>query len=223
VICILGPWSLGETTQNGFHDLIRTNRARGWDHQLGNEPGLELIYETKWRLLHAAYGQSWGVDLIPHLGAQLGNIATAANVGVELRFGWSIPQDFETCPIRPGCDAGNALDNTADTTASATRIGFYLFTAVEGRAVLRDIFLDGNTWQKSHKVDKQAAWPSPAAAASSAMCEFETRLSSNKEKMTTPLERSISVLPINSPSRTGSVPNRGRVASLFHIAWSGPL
>ena len=154
-IGIVGPWSLAENAQNSFHDLIRTNRARGWDHQLGNEPGLELIYEAKWRSVHAGQQQGWGVDLIPHVGAQLGNIATTAKSGGELRFGWSIPQDFGTCPIRPGCDAGNALDTEDDGPASAKKIGFYLFVAVEGRAVLRDIFLDGNTWQKCHSVDKE--------------------------------------------------------------------
>ena len=154
-IGIVGPWSLAENAQNSFHDLIKTRRAQGWDHQLGNEPGLELIYESKWRFLHAGLRQGWGVDLIPHLGAQLGNIATSAKAGGELRFGWSMPQDFGTCPIRPACDAGSALDREAEIPATSKRISFYWFVAVEGRAVLRDIFLDGNTWQKSHHVDKE--------------------------------------------------------------------
>jgi len=33
--------------------------------------------------------------------------------------------------------------------------GGYVFAGVEGRAVARDIFLDGNTFQKSPSVDKE--------------------------------------------------------------------
>jgi hypothetical protein len=34
-------------------------------------------------------------------------------------------------------------------------LGIHAFLAVDGRAVLRDIFLDGNTWKDSHSVDKR--------------------------------------------------------------------
>jgi lipid A 3-O-deacylase len=33
--------------------------------------------------------------------------------------------------------------------------GFYVFAAVTGRAIGRDIFLDGNTFRDSHSVDKE--------------------------------------------------------------------
>lgn len=154
-IGVVGPWSLAENTQNAFHDLIGTRRAQGWPHQLGNEPGLEAIYESKWQLGRLDTWHGLGMDIIPHLGAQIGNIATSAKFGIELRFGWFIPRDFGTCPIRPGCDAGYNLDNGSVDAALRSKLGIHFFTAAEGRAVLRDIFLDGNTFRASHRVDKE--------------------------------------------------------------------
>lgn len=154
-IGMVGPWSLAENTQNAFHDLIGTRHAQGWAHQLDNEPGLEAIYESKWQLGRMGPWHGLGMDIIPHIGAQIGNIATSAKVGIELRFGWYIPRDFGTCPIRPGCDSGYALDNGAADAAERSKLGFHFFAAAEGRAILRDIFLDGSTFKKSHRVDKE--------------------------------------------------------------------
>ena len=70
---------------------------------------------------------------------------------METRLGWNIPVDFGTSLIRPA----------GDTSAPAARIpgsipyGIYLFGSVDGRAVARDIFLDGNTFTDSHSVDRK--------------------------------------------------------------------
>jgi lipid A 3-O-deacylase len=154
---VVGPWSLAENTQNGFHDLIHTRRAEGWDHQLGNEIGMEAVYEVKWQYGSVLNSRELEADFIPHLGFQVGNITTAAKTGVEVRFGWSLPMDFGNCPIRSGCEAGLAMAPELDTPGPAAHSsnGFHLFAAVEGRAVLRNIFLDGNTFQSSHHVDKE--------------------------------------------------------------------
>jgi len=154
-IGVVGPWSLAEITQNKVHDLIGSSRAQGWDHQLGNELGLEVIYEAKWQLGHLGSQHGFQVDLIPHMGAQAGNINTSVAAGAELRFGWLIPRDFGSCPIRPGCDAGDVLDNGLESRGRRNRFGMHFFAGVEGRLVLRDIFLDGNTFKDSHSVDKE--------------------------------------------------------------------
>ncbi len=110
--------------------------------------------ESKWRLWHAKPLSGFGLDFIYHLGGRVGNIAVYANTGAEFRMGWSVPNDFGTCPIRPGCDVGNSMGNDMDSMAKS-KFGLHFFTAVDGRFVLRDIFLDGNTFQDSHSVDKE--------------------------------------------------------------------
>jgi lipid A 3-O-deacylase len=154
---VVGPCSLAEQTQNGFHDLIHTRHAEGWDHQIDNEIGLEAVYEVKWQSGPLVRSHGLEADIIPHLGFQFGNIAISAKAGAELRFGWSIPRDFGNCPIRAACEAGVATDNQPAPLGPGAqgKFGFHFFTAVEGRAVLRNIFLDGNTFGDSHHVDKE--------------------------------------------------------------------
>ncbi|MFH1497370.1 MAG: lipid A deacylase LpxR family protein [Verrucomicrobiota bacterium] len=142
---VVGPWALGEQVQNGFHRIINVDTAKGWDHQIDNEPGLNLVYERKWRLETAGARTGWGADLIPHAGFSLGNVFTYANAGGAVRFGYKLPADFGTSLIRP----------TGDSNAGRReRFGVWLFGSVDGRAVARDLTLDGNTFEDSPSIDK---------------------------------------------------------------------
>jgi hypothetical protein len=152
---VVGPLSMAEQTQNFVHQIVGSPKAQGWEHQLKNEPALEVIRETKWRLWSRDFHRGFSVDLIPHLGARLGNIAIYANTGAELRLGWDLPRDFGTCPIRPGCNVGDPLLDMTLSRAQSPAANLQTFLAVDGRAVLHDIFLDGNTFVDSHSVDKE--------------------------------------------------------------------
>jgi hypothetical protein len=149
-IGIVGPHSYAEDVQEQLHQWIGSEEPRGWENQLQDEFALELIYERKWRLVASRLGRGFGYDFIPHLGARAGNVYIYANTGAELRFGWNPPGDFGTCPIRPGCESNPAAD-----IAGSRPSGIHAFLSLDGRAVLRDIFLDGNTWEDSHSVDKR--------------------------------------------------------------------
>ncbi|HTJ79513.1 MAG TPA: lipid A deacylase LpxR family protein [Rariglobus sp.] len=143
---VVGPDALGKQVQNGFHDIIGADHAQGWSHQIHNEPGLNLVYERQYRLSTAGARDSWGADLIPHAGFSLGNVATYANTGLEVRGGYRLPADFGSNLIRP----------SGDSNATARPpFSIFLFAAVDGRAVARDITLDGNTFEDSPSVDKK--------------------------------------------------------------------
>ncbi|MCP5155541.1 MAG: lipid A deacylase LpxR family protein [Ectothiorhodospiraceae bacterium] len=146
---LVGPLSLAEQAQDLVHSARGIDKARGWDHQLENEPGLNLIWERKWRL--AAYGleRGLGADLLAHAGASLGNVSTYANAGGEVRLGWNIPLDFGTALIR------QSGITDAPVTGAERRPGVHVFASVDARAVGRDIFLDGNTFADSHHVDRE--------------------------------------------------------------------
>ena len=152
----VGPLSLAEEAQDLVHDLRGIDQANGWDNQIKNEPGLDLIYEHKDRILTPISLSGFGFDAITHYGAALGNVFTYANAGMELRLGWNLPTDFGTSLIRPGGET-NAPADTQDPRYHQVGHGFSLhgFAAVSGRMVFRDIFLDGNTWRDSHSVDKE--------------------------------------------------------------------
>lgn len=143
---VVGPAALGRQVQNLVHELIDVETAKGWDNQLHNEPGLNLIYETKWRSSTGGARMGWGADWIPHAGVCVGNVFTYANAGAEVRWGYKLPDDFGTSLIRP----------TGESNSDARpRLTFYLFAGADGRLVARDITLDGNTWRDSHSVDKE--------------------------------------------------------------------
>lgn len=152
---IVGPLSFAEELQNWSHDLLGSSRSQGWDHQLKNEPALEVICERHWLLAHADNELGLSVDAIPHLGGRLGNVSTYLNLGGEVRWGWNLPRNFGTCPIRPGCESNSAF---TDEPFRSPRLGlssWHLFAALDGRVVLRDIFLDGNTFADSHSVRRE--------------------------------------------------------------------
>lgn len=143
---LVGPDSFAEETQKTVHDFLGQDLPNGWEHQLKNEPGLAAIYERKWQLAPFFSRGTFALDAITHLGCSLGNIATYANTGFETRLGWNLPDDFGVSLIRPAGNTG---------FSARQRPGGYLFVAVNGRAVLQDIFLDGNTFAHSHSVNKE--------------------------------------------------------------------
>jgi len=152
---IVGPLSFAEEFQNVTHDLVGSSRAAGWDNQLKNEPALEVICERHWLLAHADDELGLSFDVIPHLGGRLGNVSTYLNLGGELRWGWQLPHNFGTCPIRPGCDSNSAFNEAAPRPFRPGLSSWHLFAAMDGRAVFHDIFLDGNTFADSQHVKRE--------------------------------------------------------------------
>jgi lipid A 3-O-deacylase len=150
-IGMVGPHSYAQDVQEQVHKWLGNQEPQGWKNQLQDEFTLELIYERKWKLGESKLGYGFGHDFIPHLGGRFGNANISANAGAELRFGWNPPGDFGTCPIRPGCESNAASDLEGSRRHS---FGIHAFLSIDGRAVLRDIFLDGNTWEDSPNVDK---------------------------------------------------------------------
>jgi len=170
---MVGPLSFAEQTQDLVHKLRGLQRPQGWDHQLDNEPGLEMIYERKLRLWQIASLSGLGADAIGHLGAALGNVAIYANSGLCLRLGWNIPVDFGTSLIRPAGDTNAPLDSRDTRLSSSARFGVHLFSTLDGRAVARDIFVDGNSFADSHRVAKEHFVADAAAGISLLLYNFK--------------------------------------------------
>lgn len=142
----VGPAALGREVQNGFHDIIDAEHAEGWRQQIHDEPGLNFVYERKYRFSTERARTGWGADFIPHAGLSLGNIFTYANAGFEVRAGYRLPSDFGSSLIRPSGDS-NSLRRPP--------FNLFLFAATDARAVARDITLDGNSFRDSPSVDKK--------------------------------------------------------------------
>jgi len=152
---IVGPHSLAEDTQRLFHRLNGSARPRGWDYQLRDEIGVNLTYERRWRMYGRAFNNTLGADFIPHLGASLGNVQTYANTGGTFRFGYHLPSDFGVQLSRAGSVGGGPTDDLDPRVALDRNFSFFVFGAVDGRAIARDLFLDGNTFRRSRSVNKE--------------------------------------------------------------------
>jgi len=144
---IVGPYALGKQVQNGVHELINVANSDGWDNQLDNEPGLMLIGERRWRTAPLDV-MGLKLDVIPHLGGSIGNVMTFAGAGAMIRIGQELDVDFGPPLIRPSLSGLAAVEKQAE-------FAWYVFAGAQGRAVARDIFLDGNTFSSSHSVDKK--------------------------------------------------------------------
>lgn len=145
---VVGPASLAEQSQKFIHKITGSDKPRGWDTQLENEPGIVLIYQRSWRGLATKTLAGSDLDLTPHIGGALGNVFTYANAGLTLRYGRRLPHDYGPPRIQPGFPGSAFFVPRGD-------FGWYLFAGLEGRAVARNIFLDGNTFRDSRSVDKK--------------------------------------------------------------------
>jgi hypothetical protein len=140
-IGVVGPAAGGEQVQNFIHRILGRPRFNGWDNQLHNELGLQWVYDHAYRIELRPQSRVQ-IDAIPHWGGSLGNVATYAEAGSELRIGPNLPDDFGRIPVSAAKgDAG---------------LRPYFFVSVDGRLVLHDIFLDGNTFGDSQSVDKKS-------------------------------------------------------------------
>ncbi len=145
---VVGPLSLAGPTQKMWHKLIDSPTPHGWSHQLDNEPGVVLTYEARMRQsLTAAVTEGIEVDVTPKAGVALGNIFTYGAVGASLRVGQNLDLDYGPPFIRPSLPGAGLVKRRDEW-------GWYLFAGIEGRAVARDIFLDGNTFSDSPSVDR---------------------------------------------------------------------
>jgi hypothetical protein len=145
---VVGPLALGEPVQKTVHDIVKSPEPRGWDNQLKNEPGLMLSWQRRWPTFFQEDVTSTYLAVSPHLGLTAGNIYTYANAGVTFKL---------------SSEAGRWADKPLMVRPSIAGTGFFpktkdlfweLFLAVEGRAVARNIFLDGNTFADSHSISK---------------------------------------------------------------------
>lgn len=156
-IGIVGPDALAHETQDFIHDLRGFEKYNGWDNQLRNELGLQLIYEHKEKIFKGNVVGTIHHDFIAHGGASLGNVATYLNFGGEYRIGWQLPDDFGTSAVRTGGD--NATPGRHDyrrLSPNGLFHSLHAFFSMDGRLVAQDIFLDGNTFRDSHSVDKES-------------------------------------------------------------------
>lgn len=146
-IGVIGPSSLASDTQKFVHKIFNDRPPLGWQTQLRGEPGIVLTYSRNVKLVPRQSFLGLFIDLEPHYGGAIGNVYDYVNVGAMARIGFNIPDDYGPLRIEPSLPGSGSFQSTGG-------IGAYVFAGVDGRAIARNLFLDGNTWETSRHVDK---------------------------------------------------------------------
>ncbi|MFO0997910.1 MAG: lipid A deacylase LpxR family protein [Alphaproteobacteria bacterium] len=148
---VIGPVAEGKATQNRTHLAIEAPIAQGWGHQLHDEPTVGLTFDRHWRFI-ADLNDAIAIDAIPAGRVELGNAFDYAALGGRVRFGQNLGADYGLPRVEPG-PTGTTYFN-AGALSPRSRFGWSLFIGAEGRAVGRNIFLDGNSFRRSASVSK---------------------------------------------------------------------
>lgn len=140
----VGPASGGKFFQCGVHKLLDQKCPEGWANQIKNEPTIVLQAEQRKKLPINTYS-----DTVLDYGGQLGNVRTGANIGGIVRLG-ILGSDFGPDDITPRIERTGATSALRESFTSA-----YGFLGTAAKGVVRNIFLDGNTFEASHRVTKE--------------------------------------------------------------------
>src|ERR1035441_2363991 len=145
---LVGPDSMADDTQILIHRWrFPEDIPQGWHNQIHEEPGLVLKYAHLWRYsLNDTTARFF--DVIPRTGFELGNVAIFATAGVTARLGFNLPPDFGMQIIDSPASASGGKN------ARTPIFACYTFAGVDGRYVVRDLALDGNTFRHSQSVEK---------------------------------------------------------------------
>jgi lipid A 3-O-deacylase len=151
---VIGPPSLAEQTQKWVHQILGIPKPQGWGAQLKTEPTLSLFYEGKYRLWSVNWSEgNRFIDVFPYAGASFGNVFIYAGGGGGFRIGYHLSDDFGTAALAPV-----RVDGFLGVSGEEPETHFfetYLFFNGEVRGVLRNIFLDGNTFVSSPSIPKR--------------------------------------------------------------------
>lgn len=125
-----GAPSLAAPLQKAMHFVTGSSPQRGWQHQLGARPVLDVAVDEVWQLDQRAAGAA--VRLVGRWGAQLGTLRTAALAEGEVRVG------ADRVPLALPTDGARPLGR-----------GAFLSFAIRQELVARDLFVDGHFGDRS--------------------------------------------------------------------------
>ncbi len=154
---MVGPSSLAKDIQVEFHKIIKATDPRGWDNQLHDELGVNLVYRRLLRHNYTQIAKDFGHDFISNITGSAGNIHTYFQVGALMRFGYRLRRDFGIDSSNPDLDTDEILGSKVDDpiVKQNRRFSCHVFFGIDGRAVIQNIFLDGNNFKSSHEVSKE--------------------------------------------------------------------
>lgn len=136
---VTGDAAGGEFAQKFWHSLFSESPTpRGWDNQLGPDPGVNGYYNYQHILRSSKDDDGIDWDFVPSVKAAFGTMMIYAGVGGTFRLGRNI-SDFPYSPIRP-IERRVSGDLLSD-------LELYGFVTADVRAVAHNYFLEGSLFR----------------------------------------------------------------------------
>ncbi len=143
-IGVLGEESKADYVQTYVHsNLLGMGEPQGWDTQRETEPILNLAYSQIWRLASwGTYNDGWAAQIAMSPSFHLGNLFTAAELGLALRFGWNIQEGFSAYPAPSG--RGIFQGTHLPKPATVSPHGVELILGVRATGIFYTVIYDGS-------------------------------------------------------------------------------
>lgn len=138
---VTGPPSLAQPVQSAFHRIAGYQEQRGWEHQLGFEPGIIVSYGRERRLAAIGGGRT-RLEVLPSWTVRAGNVRAGAEAAVRARLAFG-----------------------AGDTGAARGVSGWMEAGARQEAVLRDLFIDGNTFSDRGTGLDRRTWVAQGEAA----------------------------------------------------------
>jgi hypothetical protein len=145
---VVGPTALARDAQAFVHSIEGIRKPAGWHFQLRDEPAVLITFDRAWRVIPRQSLLGLQFDIEPRFGVAVGNVYDYASAGAMARLGFNLQDDFGPPRMEPTLSGSSFLESSDD-------FGAYIFAGVDGRAVARNIFLDGNSFEDSRSVSKK--------------------------------------------------------------------
>jgi lipid A 3-O-deacylase len=132
---IIGPSALGGEVQSFIHTLVDQAEPNGWDEQLKDEFAIDATWMRRQRADGLPFRRTENFDSFLEYGFTAGSVHRNADLGLMLRWGPNLPNDFGPGRLEfPRCATGPIGDKQTH---------FYLFGRASAQYVQYNRFLTG--------------------------------------------------------------------------------
>ena len=134
---VTGPVALAEESQEWLHRAIpKFRRPVGWGNQLSTELAFAVVASQSWGVPLLRQG-SFAIIGVPEVAVGAGTLRSSLGTGVRVRAGYNVPDPWRG--------------------RSAARISLVAFAGLKGELLANSLFLSGNTYRGSVRVDPSHA------------------------------------------------------------------
>lgn len=139
-IGIVGPESGAAATQKFVHEVIDSDKPRGWDSQLDNEVVFQFSRARIWRNW---VSESGNIDVLTAADISIGTLESFVGGGVMIRTGSGLERSYPS-PV---------FIHSRTTNPLAISGGWFAYLGIGGNYFANQIFTDGNTFRDSPSVE----------------------------------------------------------------------